>query len=116
MPLLETESPIANVVTVAKQGGDFVSIAQALDSIVGASTSNQYLVQIGPGEYITNRTLHIKPGVAVVGSGGGTAMVGVGVAGSAAVGLAVGGGTATGALLVVALVVAWDGAVVGVRK
>jgi hypothetical protein len=46
---VETEKQ--NVITVAKTGGNFTSIKDALDSITDASTSNRYILIIYPGRY-----------------------------------------------------------------
>ncbi len=62
--------PLQNVVSVAKQNGDFSSPIAALDSISDASASNPYLVVIAPGIYdLGNETLTLKPFVNVQGSG-----------------------------------------------
>ncbi len=68
----------ANVITVAKSGGDFDNPVDALESITDASASNRYLVKIGPGEYELPvgpaplnipKSLKLKSYVTVVGSG-----------------------------------------------
>lgn len=53
-------SPLANVVVVAKSGGDFTSIQAALDFIDGlgdAAADNPYLVYVAPGVYEEQVTL-----------------------------------------------------------
>ena len=44
-------SQYANVVVVAKEGGDFTSIQEALDSIDSEGPSNRFLVWVAPGDY-----------------------------------------------------------------
>ncbi len=62
--------PIANVLVVAKQNGDFTSPVAALNSITDASKSNPYLVAIAPGEYqLGSAQIVLKPYVELVGSG-----------------------------------------------
>ena len=39
----------SNIITVAEKGGDYESIKDALDSIADASSTNRYVIQIGPG-------------------------------------------------------------------
>lgn len=46
-----TEPGYANVVVVAKSGGDFETIQDGLDSIIDASSENRYLVWVAPGVY-----------------------------------------------------------------
>ena len=58
-----------NIITVAKTGGDFNRVEDAVDSIDDASPDNPYLVYIAPGEYRLRRTLQMKSFVRVVGSG-----------------------------------------------
>lgn len=40
-----------HVITVSPSGGDFTSVAAALSSISGSSSTNRYLVWVGPGVY-----------------------------------------------------------------
>jgi len=60
-------SPYANVVVVAKSGGDYTTITAALNSITDAGSSNRYLVIVGPGTYSERVTM--KQYVDVAGSG-----------------------------------------------
>ncbi len=55
------------IITVALKGGDYSSIKDAVDSIVGASISSLYIVSVGPGIYIED-TITMKPYVNIVGS------------------------------------------------
>jgi hypothetical protein len=68
--------PFDNVGVVAKSGGDFSSIQEALDFIDGigdAAADNPYLVFVAPGVYEERVTL--LPYVTVAGSGEGTTIV-----------------------------------------
>ena len=57
----------ANVVIVAKSGGDYSTITAALDSITDAADANRYLVRVMPGVYTERVTM--KPYVDIEGSG-----------------------------------------------
>lgn len=60
----------ANVVVVAKSGGDFTDPVAALNSITNASATNPYLVRIMPGVYeIPVTSFNMKDYVDVEGSG-----------------------------------------------
>jgi hypothetical protein len=57
----------ANVVVVAKSGGDYDTITAALNSITAASDANRYLVKVMPGVYSERVTM--KPYVDIEGAG-----------------------------------------------
>lgn len=57
----------ANILTVAKKGGDFTSVKDAVDSIADNSSSNRYIVQVGPGIF-TEDTITMKEYVSILGS------------------------------------------------
>jgi hypothetical protein len=57
----------ANVVVVAKSGGDYTTISEALDSIAIASENNHFLVKVMPGVY--NERVFMKEYVDIEGSG-----------------------------------------------
>lgn len=61
----------ANVIIVAKSGGDFTDPATAIDSITDASAANPYLVKIMPGVYDIgpNGMVSLKDFVDIEGSG-----------------------------------------------
>lgn len=62
--------PLANVITVAKENGDFVSPLDAMNSISDASETNPYLIVMAPGVYeLGTSALFMKPFVSVAGSG-----------------------------------------------
>ncbi len=57
----------ANVVVVAKSGGDYTSVQAAVDSITDAAVGNHYLVWVAPGIY--NERVVMKEYVDIEGSG-----------------------------------------------
>ncbi len=65
----------AQVVTVAKSGGDYTSVAAALDSISDASSSKPYLVWVAPGIFVETDLVNVKPYVHLEGSGRETTQV-----------------------------------------
>lgn len=66
-------APPGNVVIVAKSNGDFTSIQAAINSITAASSSNPYLVWVGPGWY--NEVVTLKPYVHLQGAGQGVTFI-----------------------------------------
>ncbi len=60
---------IGNLITVATVGGDFSSVAAALNSISDASPENSYLVQVGPGEFTETDLVEVPGNVQLRGSG-----------------------------------------------
>lgn len=70
VPLFEADAaPLANIVRVSLADGDFNNPLDALASITNASAQKPYLIVIGPGTYILNQQLIMKPFVNIVGSG-----------------------------------------------
>lgn len=69
-----------NVITVAKKGGDYTRITDALKSIPDSGDSSgisgeKHLIVIAPGTYFPKETLILKPNVHLVGSGHGTTVI-----------------------------------------
>jgi hypothetical protein len=58
-----------NVIVVAKSGGDFTSVAAALNSITDASESNRYLVRVAPGIYDESSLIEVPGYVHLRGDG-----------------------------------------------
>lgn len=66
----EDLEPLANIITVAKQNGDFSDPIAAMNSITDASETNPYLIVIAPGEYdLGAGRIAIKSYVRLAGSG-----------------------------------------------
>ncbi len=58
-----------NVITVATGGGDFTSVAGALDSITDSAADNRYLVRVMAGVFTETALVEVKEYVHVHGSG-----------------------------------------------
>ena len=41
----------SNIITVAKKGGEYTSVKEAIDNITNASVTNKYIILIGPGVF-----------------------------------------------------------------
>lgn len=55
--IAEIKKQYGNVVTVAKIGGDFTTVEEALNSITENSGSNRYTIEVAPGVYEIDNTL-----------------------------------------------------------
>lgn len=64
-----------NLIVVAQSGGDYTSVAAALESISDSSASNRYLVMVAPGVYAETDLLHVRPYVHLQGSGANATLV-----------------------------------------
>lgn len=84
VPLGDDAKSIQNVITVAKSGGDFTRLSNALNSISGASATNPYLVVVGPGIFdeFDPGPLTVPSYVHVTGSGQETTVIRSNEAGS----------------------------------
>ena len=58
-----------HVITVSPSGGDFTSVAAALSSISGSSSTNRYLVWVGPGVYTETALVTVPAYVHLQGAG-----------------------------------------------
>jgi hypothetical protein len=57
----------SQIVTVAKKGGNFTSVKSAVDSILDATSTKRYIIQIGTGIFVED-TITMKPFVDMVGA------------------------------------------------
>lgn len=64
-----------NVIVVAKSGGDFTSVAAALDSVGDASANNRYLVRVAPGTYAESNAVQVPGYVHLQGDGPNTTVI-----------------------------------------
>jgi hypothetical protein len=55
-------------VTPTGAGGDFTSVKAAVDSVSGATSTNQYVIHVSPGVYVED-TITMKPYVDIEGAG-----------------------------------------------
>ncbi len=60
----------SNIVRVAKSGGDFNNVKDAIGSIIDATLSKPYTVLIFPGVYLEDNPIQCKEWVSVIGMGG----------------------------------------------
>jgi hypothetical protein len=60
---------LENNITVAKSGGDFTTLKDALDSITDSSPTQRYSIQVSAGIYTENNPIQAKEYVAVTGMG-----------------------------------------------
>jgi hypothetical protein len=56
----ELKKQYGNVITVAKIGGDFLTIKEAINFITDNSTNNRYTIDIAPGVYIEDNPIQCK--------------------------------------------------------
>ena len=61
----EIHPPLQNVINVAKSGGDFTSLNDALVSITDSSSTNRYVVRVAPGIYTEDNPMMCKEYVIV---------------------------------------------------
>lgn len=64
-----------NVIVVSKSGGDYTSVAAALDSIDDASENNRYLVRVTPGAYSESDPVEVPGYVHLRGDGPATTTI-----------------------------------------
>lgn len=69
VPLSGAKKPLQNIITVAKQNGDYTDPVKAVSEISDASESNPYLVIIAPGVYELTATLVMQEYVSIAGAG-----------------------------------------------
>lgn len=61
----------SRIITVAKSGGNFTKLSDAMDSIQNATSDSPYLIRIAPGTYVESSGIPIKSNVYVEGAGQG---------------------------------------------
>jgi hypothetical protein len=54
-----------HVVKVAKSGGQFTSIKDALDSIIDSGVFNRYTITVGPGIFAEDNPIQLKPWISI---------------------------------------------------
>jgi pectin methylesterase-like acyl-CoA thioesterase len=64
-----------NIIRVARSGGDFTSLSNALASITDASAENSYVIKIAPGVYSETTGVDLKAYVDIEGSGEGVTVL-----------------------------------------
>jgi hypothetical protein len=69
LSVLNSGSGYARTVVVAASGGDYTSVAQALESIVDASAARRYLVYVAAGVYTETNLVDVKPYIHLQGAG-----------------------------------------------
>lgn len=62
---VNTTNKLENVINVAKSGGDFTSVKEALDSITDSGPTQRYSVNIAAGIYTENNPIQTKEYVAI---------------------------------------------------
>lgn len=63
-------APTRNILTVAKTGGQFTTINDAIDfAKIYCTVINRVTIQIGPGDYEEEIILYPNPGIDIIGSG-----------------------------------------------
>ena len=58
-------NPYDNIVKVAKAGAQYTSVKEAIDSITDSGVFNRYTVTIGPGVFMEDNPIQLKPWVSV---------------------------------------------------
>ena len=67
--VIPVNKKIEHVILVAKKGGDFTDVKEAIESITDANETNRYLVYVGPGVYHVTSPIVMKSWVTLKGSG-----------------------------------------------
>jgi hypothetical protein len=69
LSVLDSGGGYARTVVVAESGGDYTSVAAALNSIVDASAATRYLVYVAAGVYTETNLVDVKPYIHLQGAG-----------------------------------------------